>query len=83
MECTVSAYGLKGTGSFLLVPMGATYAFGTRLTLLGTTLAGMTVEASTYFGAWSLGKAFNEINKGLFRRMADEGKVATRESLGY
>ena len=63
MECTVSAYGLKGTGSFLLVPMGATYAFGTRLTLLGTTLAGMTVEASTYFGAWSLGKAFNEINK--------------------
>ncbi|HDL85490.1 MAG TPA: hypothetical protein ENH11_04065 [Candidatus Acetothermia bacterium] len=63
LECTVSAYGLKGTGSFLLVPMGATYAFGTRLTLLGTTLAGMTVEASTYFGAWSLGKAFNEINK--------------------
>ncbi len=63
LECTVSAYGLKGTGSFLLVPTAPTYSVGTRLTLLGTTLAGMSVEASTYFGVWSPGKAFNEISK--------------------
>ena len=61
LECTVSAYGLKGTGSFLLVPTGATYSLGTKLTLQGTTLAGMTIRASTYFGVWSLDKDFNEI----------------------
>lgn len=61
LECTISAYGLKGTGSFLLLPTGSTYSLGTKLTLQGTTIAGMSVEANSYFGVWSMGKDFNEI----------------------
>ena len=61
LESTVSAYGLKGTGSFLLLPTGPTYGLGTKLSLQGTTIAGMTIQASAYFGVWAMGKDFNEI----------------------
>jgi len=51
LECIINAYGLKGTGSFLLIPVvGSQYAFGAEFSLQGTTIAGMTLEATTTFG---------------------------------
>lgn len=50
LECIINAYGLKGTGSFLLLPTGTQYALGAELSLQGTTIAGMTIEATTIFG---------------------------------
>ncbi len=50
LECIINAYGLKGDGSFLLLSSGPGYAFGAELSLQGTTIAGMTLEATTTFG---------------------------------
>ena len=51
LECIISAYGLKGTGSFLLIPaVSSQYALGAEFSLQGTTIAGMTLEAMTTFG---------------------------------
>lgn len=50
LECIINAYGLKGTGSFLLLPTGPEYALGAEFSLQGTTISGMTLEATTIFG---------------------------------
>ena len=62
LELGVSAYGLKGTGSFLLLPAGSGYALGAAFALQGTTLAGLSVEAVSYFGAWSVGEEFTDVS---------------------
>ncbi len=62
LELAMSAYGLKGTGSFLLLPAGSGYALGAAFALQGTSLAGLSLEAVSYFGVWSVGEEFTEVS---------------------
>lgn len=52
LDCIINAYGLKGTVSALLIPViSPQYALGAEFSLQGTTITGMTLQATTTFGA--------------------------------